>query len=263
MKNNFKDFKEIIFVIKDSRHSVKYNSEDLDNLSEEIQFKLYGTNSQNNVYFNTFLFNDNQISVRIGLRMHKSIQKDLFNIQKCSKNLVNEINNQYIMFDKARSKITKSLNEMILNDFQCYSFASRKRTISIERFGVKIEKFIRMGQGKQFNSLFTAQEVKRLAKKHVSSIVNEKLKHGGNGINTKLIKLRGKNRKSSATASSKVNISKLKAENAAQMIYTDLNIKAKEYQERVGIFSSHLEDECTNSPLHGVSIHELKILAYR
>ncbi|XP_063406251.1 uncharacterized protein LOC134690206 [Mytilus trossulus] len=47
------------------------------------------------------------------------------------------------------------------------------------------------------------------------------------------------------------------------MIYTDLNNKAQEYQETIGIFTSHLEDECANSSLHGVTIHELKVLAYR
>ncbi|CAC5363394.1 unnamed protein product [Mytilus coruscus] len=272
VKKNFKDFKDITFVIKDTRHSVKYNSEDLNHLSEEIQFTLCGTNHSNNVYFSTFLFNDNQVSVRIGLRMHKSIQKDLFNIQKCFQNLVNEINNLYIMFNKARSKITKSLNEMILKGFQCHSLDPRKRKKYIERFGVKIEHFIRMGQGKQFNSLFTAVEVKRLTKKHISSIVYAKLKHGKKGINTKQTKLRARNRQSTVyTASStnsfkttcKVNLSTIEAEKAAKMIYTDLNNKAQEYQKKVGIFSSHLEDECANSTLHGVSIHELKILAYR
>ncbi|CAC5399984.1 unnamed protein product [Mytilus coruscus] len=129
-----------------------------------------------------------------------------------------------------------------------------------------------MGQGKQFDLLFTAVEVKRLTKKHLGSIVDAKFKHGENGINTKQTKLKTKNRQltvytASSTNSFKttytINLSKFEAEKAAIMIYTDLNIKAQEYQEKIGIFTSHLEDECANSRLHGVSIHELKSLAYR
>ncbi|CAG2236849.1 unnamed protein product [Mytilus edulis] len=139
VKENFKDFKDVTFVIKDSRHSVKYNSEDLNRLSEEIQFTLYGTYHPNNIYFNTFLFNDNQVSVRIGLPSSTSF----------------------------------------------------------------------------FKSIYT------------------------------------------------INISKFEAEKAAKMICTDLNSKAQECQEKIRMFTSHLEDECANSRLHGLYIHELKIVAYR
>lgn len=202
--------------------------------------------------------------------MHKSIHGCLLGIQKCSQNVVNTVSKQYIKFDKARSKITKSLNEIIFKGFQCYSLASRKRQNFIERVSVIIKHFIRMGQGKQFNSLFTAEVVKRLTKKHLGSIIDAKFKHGENGINTKQTKFRSRNRQLSVYPSNSANffktkckLSKFESEKAAKIIYTDLNNKAQEYQETIGIFTSHLEDECANSSLHGVTIHELKVLAYR
>lgn len=272
MKENFEDFKDITFVIKDSMHSVKYNSEDLNRLSKEIQFALYGTYHPNNVYFNTFLCKDNQVSVRIGLRMHRSIQGHLLKIQRYSQNRVNDINNQYIMFKKAKSKITKSLNEIILNGFKCYPLTLAQRQKYIERFSNRILHFFRMGQGQQFNLLFTAVEVKRLSKNHLGSIIDAKYKHGGNGINAKQNKLKTEHRQlivysASSTSSFKktytINLSKFEAEKAAKMIYTDLNSKAQEYQKKIRMFTSHLEDECANNRLHGVYIHELKIVAYR
>lgn len=275
VKKNIENLSDITFIIKDSRHSVAYSSKDLERLSEQIQLTLYGINRPNNVYINIFLSDDIQIPFRIGLRMHKSIQGCLLNIHRYSQNCVNEMNYQYKMFNKATVKIIKSLDEMILKGFQCYPLASTQRKKYIERFGNKIESFLGIGQGKQFNLLFQAVDVKRLTKSHITSIINTKLKyskHRENGKSTKQIKSRVRNRQSNVyTASStyafkktnNVNLTTFEAEKVAKMIYTDLNNKAQEYQEKFGIFSSNVEDECGNNSMHGVDIHELKILAYR
>lgn len=275
IKNNFQDFRHITFIIKYSRHSVNYTSKDLDRLSEEIKFELYGTNHRNKIFCNTFLSNDNQISIRLGLRMHKSIQGQLLNAQKYSQNLVNEMNNQLKRFQKKRNKITKSLSKIIHSkDSQCCSRVSRKTNhIIFEQIAIGVSKLFRLEQMKQLKSLLTTGEVKQCIKKHLVAVIDAKSKHDKNRIHRKHTRtgsriepLHSMASHSCKTKSTK-RFSNFVVIKASELICSDIyNIicsRVEEQEVKIIFFCNLLEDECSNNRLHGVAMHELKILAYR
>ncbi|CAC5407172.1 unnamed protein product [Mytilus coruscus] len=272
MKKNFNDSRYITFVIKKSRLSMQYNLDDVNHLSEEIQLELCGTSRPNNIFLNMFLFNDKQISVRIGLRMHKSIQGHLFNIKQNSNHLINEIKNQCTILRKAREELTKSLCESILNvDVKYCSHAlSEINQTFIKPLAFELSNFLKSEiDGKLLKPLITAKDVKILLKRCLTAVMKKKLNHVGNGTYRKHTKLRGMKYRplcsTSHSSSTKCicQFSRIATANTAQKIYAELIKMCTKVKEDVETFRRYLEDECPSTRLHGVSVHELKTIANR
>lgn len=210
--------------------------------------------------------------------MHKSIQKQLLNIQISAQNLLNEINSQYVFLEKARNKITKSVSEIIRKqDFKCCSNASRKRSQTVfENIATALSKYVVLEQGKLLRTFLTKVQVRNITEKRLTSIIDTFLKHKENGIHRKHTKTREQFEQFllsnaivsySCSTKNEIRLSNLEAVKASELICSDLysiiGSKVDDQGEKIKIFCSILEDECTNSRLHGVSIHELKVLAYR
>lgn len=141
-----KCLEDIIYVIESSRHSLKYDEDDLSSLSEQIQSRVCGFKKPNYLYARIFIFPDKNISIRVGLCLLRSIQRQLCDARKRSQHIINEANVECTVKKNDQNYLTKVLAEKILKtDLKYCSHVSTKKRLAQQRVLTnRIFKLIRM-----------------------------------------------------------------------------------------------------------------------
>ncbi|CAC5362609.1 unnamed protein product [Mytilus coruscus] len=280
LKKHFKCLDDIIYVLKDTRHTLKYDEEDLEKLSEEIQLTACGFKNPNNVFSRLFIFPDKQISVRLGLSLHRSIQRHLFDVRNISQNYINETNSEYAAFTQSQNQRTKLLSDNILKyDFRyCSQASTKKKQEQIRTLTNRLFKLIEVTfRQNLLKPILKRPGFKSSCVKLLRSITDTKQERKHTSIPLKEDENRNGNLRSSAMAHTslkhscsfkcKIKISKLEAVTVAELMYAEqlkvLTNYVKAHTKDIAIFCSYVNDECIYDKMHGVSVHEFKTVAYR
>lgn len=275
-----KCLEDIIYVIESSRHSLKYDEDDLSSLSEQIQSRVCGFKKPNYLFARIFIFTDKQISIRVGLCLLRSIQRQLCDARKRSQHIINEANIECTVKKNDQNYLTKVLAEKILKtDLKYCSHVSTKKRLAQQRVLTnRIFKLIRMTfHQRTLNPILAMPLPQSKLKKLIRSFLQETKEQIACGFNREQNKTGNKNIKSSkishpssnhsCTMECRMRVSKLAAVKLSELLYQEqskiLLSNLKTHTDDIATFCSCVDDECTNERLHGIYVHEMKTIAYR
>ncbi|CAC5363403.1 unnamed protein product [Mytilus coruscus] len=195
IKKNFKCLEDIVYILEYSRHSVKYDEDDLSNLSEQIQSRVCGFKKSNYLFARIFIFPDKQISIRVGLYLHRSIQRQLCDARKRSQHIINEANGECAVIKKDQNYLTKVLAERILKTdlTYCTHVSTNKKHAQIRVLTNRCFKLTRMTlHQKPLNPILARPVLQSALKKLLRSFLLETKELIGGGIHREQNKKRKK-----------------------------------------------------------------------